>query len=44
MKVILWWIKYAWVKLNIWVLTPLVYIQNQYKEFERMKLEMMCNA
>ena len=29
-----WYIKYCWVKLNIWVLTPLVKIENLYEKVE----------
>lgn len=42
MNIIVWYIKYAWVKLNIWVLTPLVWLENQYKEYEKLRIEMMC--
>ena len=42
MNTIIWYIKYVWVKLNIWVLTPLVWLENQYKEYEKLRIEMMC--
>ena len=42
MNTIIWYIKYVWVKLNIWVLTPLAWLENQYKEYEKLKIEMMC--
>jgi len=35
----MWYIKYFWVKLNIWVLTPLVWIENKYKEYQHARLE-----
>ena len=35
----MWYIEYFWVKLNILVLTPLVWIENKYKEYQRVRLE-----
>lgn len=32
-----WYLKYIWVKLNILVLTPIVWIQNKYKNYKEMK-------
>ena len=34
-----WYIKYFWVKLNIWVLTPLVKIENLYEKYKQKRLE-----
>lgn len=34
-------IKYFWVKLNIWVLTPLVWIENKYKAYKEFKLKLL---
>lgn len=35
-------IKYFWVKLNIWVLTPLVWIENKYKIYKEFKLKLLA--
>ena len=35
----MWYIKYFWVKLNIWVLTPLVKIENMYNAYKQARLE-----
>ena len=34
----MWYIKYFWIKLNIWVLTPLVWLQCKYEEYKEAKL------
>ena len=34
----MWYIKYFWVKFNIMVLTPLVWIQNKYNAYKEWKL------
>ena len=34
----MWYIKYFWVKLNIFVLTPLVWIETKYKEYKEWRL------
>lgn len=33
-----WYIQYVWVKLNIWVLTPLVWMQSKYDEYKEQRL------
>ena len=35
----MWYIKYFWVKLNIWVLTPLVWIENKYNAYKELRLQ-----
>ena len=37
----MWYIKYFWVKLNIWVLTPLTWIENKYKAYKEFKLKLL---
>lgn len=37
----MWYIKYFWVKLNIWFLTPLVRIENKYKAYKEFKLKLL---
>lgn len=34
----MWYIKYFWVKLNILVLTPLVWIKKKYNEYKEWRL------
>jgi len=34
-----WYIKYFWTKLNIWVLTPIVKVENLYKTYKEKRLE-----
>ena len=34
----MWYIKYFWVKLNILVLTPIVWLQNKYDEYKEWRL------
>lgn len=34
----MWYIKYFWVKLNILVLTPIVWVQNKYDEYKEWRL------
>ena len=33
-----WYLQYTWIKLNILILTPLVYIENKHKEYKEAKL------
>lgn len=33
-----WYLEYAWIKLNIWALTPLVWIEKQYEKYKRFRL------
>ena len=33
-----WYLQYAWVKLNILVLTPIVWIQNKYDKYKEWRL------
>lgn len=40
----MWYLKYFWVKLNIFILTPLVFIENKIKEINRIKLESYVSA
>lgn len=35
----MWYIKYFWVKLNIYILTPLVWIEKKYNEYKEWKLQ-----
>ena len=35
----MWYIKYFWVKLNIMILKPLVWIENKYKAYQQARLE-----
>ena len=39
MNNIKWYLQYAWVKLNIWILTPIVWVQNKYNEYQQIRLE-----
>lgn len=34
----MWYIKYFWTKLNIWVLTPLIWVENKYNKYKEQKL------
>ena len=38
-QLIMWYIKYFWVKLNILVLTPIVKVENLYKMYKKKRLE-----
>ena len=38
MDKIKWYMQYAWVKLNIWVLTPIVWVQSKYDEYKEWRL------
>lgn len=42
----MWYIKYFWVKLNIMVLRPLVWIEKKYNDYKEWRLktyvEYMC--
>lgn len=40
----MWYIKYFWVKMNIFVLTPLVWIESKIEDYRQFKLEMYCRA
>ena len=33
-----WYLEYAWIKLNIWVLTPLVWIENKWNKYKEARL------
>jgi hypothetical protein len=33
-----WYLQYAWVMLNIFVLTPIVWVQNKYDEYKEWRL------
>jgi len=33
-----WYLQYAWVKLNIWVLTPIVWIEQKWDEYKEWRL------
>jgi len=35
----MWYIKYFWVKLNILILTPIVWLQNKYNEYKEWRLK-----
>ena len=34
-----WSFKYFWIKLQIWVLTPLVWLEKQWNEYKEARLE-----
>lgn len=34
----MWYIKYFWVKLNIYILKPLVFIEKKYEEYKKLRL------
>ena len=34
----MWYIKYFWLKLNILILTPIVWIQNKYDKYKEWRL------
>lgn len=34
-----WYLKYFWVKINILILTPLVWIEKKYQGYKQFKLE-----
>ena len=38
MDKIKWYLEYAWIKLNIWVLTPLVWIENKWNKYKETRL------
>ena len=38
MDKIKWYLKYAWIKLNIWVLTPLDWIENKWNKYKEARL------
>lgn len=44
MDKIKWYMRYAWVKLNIWVLTPLVWLQSKYNAYQEWRLRMYVNS
>ena len=33
-----WYLQYAWIKLNIWVLTPIVWIEAKWNEYKEARL------
>ena len=33
-----WYLEYAWIKLNTWVLTPLVWIGNEGNKYKEARL------
>ena len=35
----MWYIKYFWIKVNIMILTPLVWIENKYNEYKEWRLK-----
>ena len=35
----MWYIKYFWIKLNILILTPLVWIEKKYNDYKNAKLK-----
>ena len=37
------YIKYMWIKLNILVLKPLIWIQNKYKVYKEARLQAYIN-
>ena len=39
----MWYIKYFWVKLNIWVLTPLVWLQDKWDDYSDWRLRTYVN-
>ena len=36
----MWYIKYFWIKLNIMILTPLVWLQCKYDAYKEWRLKM----
>jgi len=34
----MWYIKYFWIKLNILILKPLVWLENKYDEYKEWRL------
>ena len=38
MDKIKWYLEYAWIKLNIWALTPLVWIENKWNKYKEARL------
>ena len=40
----MWYIKYIWVKLNILILRPLVWIENKNREWKKKRLELFVAA
>ena len=44
MDKIKWYMQYAWVKLNILVLTPLVWLQSKYDAYKEWRLQMYVNS
>ena len=35
----MWYIKYFWIKLNICILKPLVFIEKKYEEYKEWRLK-----
>ena len=40
----MWYIKYFWVKLNIFILTRLVWLENFYKEYQKIKIQLLMKS
>ena len=40
----MWYIKYFWIKLNIFILTPLVWIEKKYNDYKDAKLIAVCGS
>lgn len=38
-----WYLQYAWVKLNIWFLTPIVWVQSKYNAYKEWRLRAYVN-
>jgi len=34
-----WYLEYAWVKINIWMLTPIVWFENKWNDYKKARLE-----
>lgn len=43
MNKIKWYLKYTWYRLNILVLTPLVWLQSKYDAYKEWRLRMYIN-
>ena len=38
MNKIKWYLEYVWIKLNIWALIPLVWIENKWNKYKEVRL------
>ena len=38
MNKIKWYLEYAWIKLNIWALIPLVWIENKWNKYKEVRI------